>query len=41
MLYTAGMDTPYWGEAFMYAIHAQNLLPSATNKGKSPAVRGM
>jgi hypothetical protein len=36
MLHTAGMDTPYWGEAFMYAIHAQNLLLSATNKGKSP-----
>jgi hypothetical protein len=21
MLHTAGMDTPYWGEAFIYAIH--------------------
>jgi hypothetical protein len=37
MLHTAGMDAPYWGEAFMYTIHTQNLLPSATNKGKSPA----
>jgi hypothetical protein len=37
LMKSAGMDAPYWGEAFMYTIHTQNLLPSATNKGKLPA----
>jgi hypothetical protein len=36
MLHTAKMDARYWGKAFMYAIHAQNLLPSTTNMGKVP-----
>jgi hypothetical protein len=37
ILHTAGMDAPYWGEAFMYAVHAQNLFPCTTNMGKVPA----
>jgi hypothetical protein len=36
MLHTAKMDARYWGEAFMYAVHAQNLLPSTMNMGKVP-----
>jgi hypothetical protein len=36
MLHTAKMDARYWGKAFMYAIHAQNLLSSTTNMGKVP-----
>jgi hypothetical protein len=36
MLHTAKMDARYWGEVFMYAVHAQNLLPSTTNMGKVP-----
>ena len=37
MLQQARTDAPYWGEAFLYAIHTQNLLPTIANMGKAPA----
>jgi hypothetical protein len=29
MLHSAKMDLRYWGEAFLYAIHVQNLSPTS------------
>ena len=36
MLHSASMDLRYWGEAFMYAIHIQNLSPTRGLNGKVP-----
>lgn len=36
MLHSAGMDLQYWGEAFMYSVHIQNLSPTHGLEGKVP-----
>jgi transposase InsO family protein len=36
MLHSSGMDLRYWGEAFMYAVHIQNLSPTRRLPDKVP-----
>lgn len=37
MLHSAGMDLRYWGEAFLYSVHIQNLSPTRGLEGKVPS----